>query len=41
MNLDKDGIGDESTLVKRRPNNSEFLDLDADLVKVGLERSRL
>ena len=27
MNLDKDGIGDESTLVKRRPNDSEFLDL--------------
>ena len=29
MNLDKDGTGDESTLVKRRPNDSEFLDLDA------------
>ena len=27
MNLDKDGTGDESTLVKRRPNDSEFLDL--------------
>ena len=24
MNLDKDGTGDESTLVKRRPNDSEF-----------------
>ena len=32
MNLNNDGTGDESTLVKRRPN---------DLVKVGLERSRL
>ena len=29
MNLDNDGTGDESTLVKRRPNDSEFLDLDA------------
>ena len=27
MNLDKDGTGDESTLVKRRPNDSAFLDL--------------
>ena len=25
INLDKDGTGDESTLVKRRPNDSEFL----------------
>ena len=24
MNLDKDGTGDESTLVKRRPNGSKF-----------------
>ena len=29
MNLDKYGTGDESTLVKRRPNDLEFLDLDA------------
>ena len=29
INLDKDGTGDELTLVKRRPNDSEFLDLDA------------
>ena len=29
VNLDKDGTGYESTLVRRRPNNSEFLDLDA------------
>ena len=41
MNLDKDGTGDESTLVKRRPNDSEFLDLDTKLVKVGLKRSKL
>ena len=41
INLDKDGTGDESTLVKRRPNDSEFLDLDAKLIKVGLERSKL
>ena len=31
MNLDKDGTGDESTLIKRRPNDSEFLDLDAKM----------
>ena len=31
MNLDNDGIGDESTLVRRHPKNSEFLDLDAKI----------
>ena len=31
MNLNNDGTGDESTLVKRRPNDSEFLDLDAKI----------
>ena len=31
VNLDKDGTGDESTLVRRRPNDSEFLDLDAKI----------
>ena len=36
MNLDKDGTGDESTLVKRRPNDSEFLDLDAKIDKSGI-----
>ena len=36
-NLDKDGTGDESTLVKRRPNDSEFLDLDAKIGKSGIE----
>ena len=37
MNLDKDGIGDESTLIKRCPNDLEFLDLDAKIVKSGSE----
>ena len=37
MNLDNDGTGDESTLVKRRPNNSEFLDLDAKIGKSGIK----
>ena len=32
INLDKNGTGDESTLVKRRPNYSEFLDLDAKII---------
>ena len=36
MNLDKDGTGDESTLVKRRPNDSEFLALDAKFGKSGM-----
>ena len=33
MNLDNDGTGDESTLVNRCPNDSEFLDLDAKIGK--------
>ena len=33
MNLDKDGTGDESTLVKRRRNNLEFIDPDAKIDK--------
>ena len=36
MNLDKNGTGDESTLVRRRPNNLEFLDLDAKFGKSGI-----
>ena len=36
MNLNNDGTGDESTLVKRRPNDSEFLDLDAKIDKSGI-----
>ena len=37
MNLDNDGTVDESTLVRRRPKNSEFLDLDAKIDKSGIE----
>ena len=37
MNLDNDGTGDESTLVRRRPKNLEFLDLDAKIGKSGIE----
>ena len=37
MNLDNDGIGDESTLVRRCPNDSEFLDLDAKIDKSSNE----
>ena len=40
MNLDKDGTGDESTLVKRRPNDSEFLDLDDEIDKSAIERNK-
>ena len=36
VNIDKDGTGDESTLVRRRPNDSEFLDLDAKIDKSGI-----
>ena len=35
--LDKDGTGDESTLVRRHPNDSEFLDLDAKIDKSWIE----
>ena len=37
MNLNKHGTGDESTLVRRHPNDSEFLDLDAKIGKSGVE----
>ena len=37
MNLDNDGTGDESTLVRRRPKYSEFLDLDAKFGKSVME----
>ena len=37
MNLNKYGTRDESTLVRRRPNDSEFLDLDAKIDKSGIE----
>ena len=37
MNLNNNGTGDESTLVRRRPKNSEFLDLHAKIGKSGIE----
>ena len=36
INLDNNGTRYESTLVRRRPNNSEFLDLDAKFGKSGI-----
>ena len=36
MNPYKEGIGDEPTLPRRRPKNSEFLDLDAKFGKSGI-----
>ena len=36
LSLDNNGTGDESTLVKRHPNNSEFLDFDAKFGKTGI-----
>ena len=36
MNLNNNGTGDESTLVRRRPNNLEFLHLDAKFGKSGI-----
>ena len=40
MNLDNDGTGDESTLVKRRPNDTEFLDLDVKIGNSGIEEDK-
>ena len=37
MNLDNNGTGDESTLVRRRSKNLEFSDLDAKFGKSGIE----
>ena len=37
MNLDNEGTGDESPLPRRRPKNSEFLDLDAKIDKSGID----
>ena len=37
MNLDDDGTEDESPLPRRRSKNSKFLDLDAKIVKSGIE----
>ena len=36
MNLNNNGTRDESTLVRRRPKNSEYLDLDAKIDKSGI-----
>ena len=36
-NINKDGTEDESTLPRRRPKNSEFVDLDAKFDKSGIE----
>ena len=36
VNLDKYGTRDKSTLVRRRPNYSKFLDLDAKIDKSGI-----
>ena len=36
INFDKDEIKYEPTLVKRRPHDSEFLDLDAKIDKSGI-----
>ena len=37
MNFDDYGSDDESTLLRRCPENSESLDLDAKIVKSGIE----
>ena len=36
VNLGNDGTGDEPTFFRRRPNDSEFLDLDAKIDKSGI-----
>ena len=36
MNLNNDGTGDESTLVKRCSNDLEYFDLDAKIGKSGI-----
>ena len=41
MNLDNDGTEYDPPLPSRRSKNSEFLDLNAKMVKVGLKRSKL
>ena len=37
INLDNEGTGDESPLPRRRPKNSEILDLDTKICKSGIE----
>ena len=41
IKLDEKGTGDESTLIRRRPNCSEDDDLNDKNEKMGLERSKL
>ena len=41
VKIDEKGTGEESTLVRRRPYDSEGENLIAKLMKVGLERSKL
>ena len=41
MNLDNDGTEDEPPLPRRRSKNSESLDLDAKIVKSGIEEVKL
>ena len=41
INLDQEGTGYESTLVKRCPNNLWFIDLDAKIDKSGIGVSKL
>ena len=38
IKIDEKGIGEESTLARRHPDNSEGENLDKKLIKVGLER---
>ena len=40
MNLDNDGTEYDPPLPRRRSKNSEFLDLDLKLTKVGLKKSK-
>ena len=40
INFDDYGSDDESTLPRRRPKNSEFLDLDAKIDKSGIEENK-
>ena len=40
MNLDNDGTEYDPPLVKRHPNDSEFLDLDAKINESGIERNK-
>ena len=41
VNIDEKGTGEESTLARRRPNDSEGENLVEKIDKVGLKRSKL